>query len=104
MRGLIETQLKPEKVFLFAVDSNKDNPWPITESLNELAQLARTAGLTIVGRDYQKLVKINPATYFGKGKLLDVIREMAELDAGVLITDEELSPGQQKNLEKVEEV
>jgi GTP-binding protein HflX len=71
------------------------------ESLDELAQLARTAGITVVGRETQRLDQYNPATMIGSGKLQEIKEEMAETAADVVIFDEELSPRHQRELEKV---
>jgi GTP-binding protein HflX len=74
---------------------------PMQESLDELAQLARTAGITVVGRETQRLDQYNPATMIGSGKLQEIKEEMAETAADVVIFDEELSPRHQRELEKV---
>jgi GTP-binding protein HflX len=73
---------------------------PIQESLDELAQLADTAGIAVVGRASQRLDQYNPATMIGSGKLEDVKEQIAETAADVLIFDDELSPRHQRELEK----
>ncbi len=73
---------------------------PLQESLDELGQLAHTAGITVVGRDYQRLERYNPATMIGSGKLAEIKDQLAETNADVLIFDEELSPRHQRELEK----
>ena len=70
------------------------------ESLVELAQLSRTAGIIVVGQDHQRLDQFNPATMIGSGKLEDVKEQLAETGADVLIFDDELSPRHQRELEK----
>ncbi len=68
--------------------------------LDELALLADTAGADVVGIELQRRDRPDPATYVGKGKAAEVA-EMAEaLDVDVVIFDDELSPAQQRNLEK----
>jgi GTP-binding protein HflX len=67
--------------------------------LDELEQLAATAGVDVVGRISQKLSDPNPATLVGKGKLGEIKEKSAQLGADVLLFDEELSPSQQRNLE-----
>jgi hypothetical protein len=73
--------------------------WTIEDSLNELAQLAGTAGLRVVGRLWQKVVHPDRASWIGSGK----VRELKELvvleEASYAIFDDELSPGQQRKLE-----
>ncbi|HEY9428223.1 MAG TPA: GTPase HflX [Gemmatimonadaceae bacterium] len=72
----------------------------LVEHLEELAELADTAGAVIVGEVTQALDKPNPATYLGKGKL-DELRDAAERDeATLIIFDDELSPAQARNVEQ----
>lgn len=73
---------------------------PAPESLNELGELAKTAGAVVVGSTVQKLEHPNVATYVGSGKVDEIIEERKRLDANVVIFDDELSPSQQRNLEK----
>lgn len=72
----------------------------VEDSLAELAQLADTAGLVTVGEAYQRIADPNPATLIGSGKLEEIIEMRAELDASVVLFDEELSPRQQREIEK----
>lgn len=75
--------------------------WGIEDSLAELARLATTAGLKVVGQNSQKLNNFHPATYIGTGKVDEVKTDLEALDAGTIIFDDELSPGQQRNLERL---
>ena len=70
------------------------------DSLGELALLARTAGIKVVGESWQFLRRINAKTYIGSGKLLEIIDEVHASDATVVIFDDELSPRHQRELEK----
>lgn len=70
------------------------------DSLAELAELARTAGADVVGRTTQKLDSPHVATYVGKGKVQEIREQLVELKANVAVFDDELSPSQQRNLEK----
>lgn len=70
------------------------------ESLGELARLSETAGLEIAAKVLQAIKRINPATYIGSGKVEDVRRLIEATGANVAIFDDELSPAQQRNLEK----
>ncbi len=72
----------------------------VEDSLDELEQLAETAGIQVVGRASQRLRQIHPKTFIGAGKLQEIIDELALLDASVLIFDDELSPRHQRELEK----
>ena len=70
------------------------------ESNRELALLARTAGVIIVGETAQKIARINPATLIGKGKLQEIVAQRGELLFDTVIFDEELHPNQQRDIEE----
>ena len=72
----------------------------IEDSLAELAALADTAGIEVVGGTYQRLERINPATYIGKGKVEELKGYRDELDVDVFLFDDELSPRQERELER----
>ncbi len=76
-----------------------EQQWQLEDSLLELAQLARTAGVLVVGQTQQRVDSINPATYIGKGKVEELVLLVRELDLDSVIFDDELSPNQQRNLE-----
>lgn len=76
-----------------------DYPWSLEDSLDELAALADTAGLEVVGRAMQHVEEINPATFVGKGKVEELRDLRLELLYDVAIFDDELSPRQIRNLE-----
>jgi GTP-binding protein HflX len=78
--------------------------WETGASLDELALLAGTAGAEVVGSTTQRLDSFNPASYIGKGKLAEVVSERNDLDYSTVIFDDELSPSQQRNLEKALDV
>jgi len=77
-----------------------DGNWPVEESLLELAQLARTAGIQVVGQMVQRVERINPATFIGTGKVGELVEQARETAADVVIFDDELSPRHQRELEK----
>jgi GTP-binding protein HflX len=72
----------------------------LEEQLSELADLTRTAGGEVVGTDFQRRAQVDPALFIGKGKLeeLKALREAGGYD--LLICNEDLSPRQQRNLER----
>ena len=74
--------------------------FPLEDSLDELERLAETAGVTVVGRMTQTLDRPNPATLIGKGKLEELVQRVRDEDIQVVIFDEELSPRQQREIEK----
>lgn len=74
--------------------------WNVDDSLNELAELADTAGALVTDRVTQSLSKLNPATYIGKGKVEELKRLVAARHSDLVIFDDDLSPVQIRNLEK----
>ncbi len=94
-------EIKEEKeyVILVAVDTDEmDDESGANESLDELKELAETAGAEVVGRMIQKLPHFNSATYIGSGKLEELALMINETGATGIITDDELSPAQMYNL------
>ena len=71
--------------------------------LSELTALAESAGAVVVDRFQQKIRKINPSTYIGKGKAEQLGTRVKRFDADVVIFDNDLSPGQIRELEKIVE-
>ncbi len=71
------------------------------DSLEELARLADTAGIDIVGQSIQRFDKPNSATFIGAGKAQEIKLLIEELQADVVIFDEELSPRHQRELEEI---
>ncbi|XP_027941516.1 uncharacterized protein LOC114195295 [Vigna unguiculata] len=91
-----------EKAYLVGVErKNVVQDFGIEESLSELAQLADTAGLLVVGSTYQKLASPNPRTYIGSGKVSEIKSAIHALGVETVIFDDELSAGQLRNLEKI---
>ncbi len=111
-RAQVETFIAPEdderltappkeRGFLVAAEVRSARPLlRAQESLDELALLAKTAGIQVVGRAVQHLQRIDPATYIGSGKVREVQELVAQLAADVVIFDDELSPNHQRELEK----
>lgn len=91
-----------EKAYLVGIDTPGGKKlWNINESLDELEQLAKTAGVDVIGRTYQRLKQPRPSTYIGSGKVEQIKNALSHLDACTVIFDDELSPGQQRNLERI---
>jgi GTP-binding protein HflX len=90
-----------ERALLVGVEMRMDpSPWRVEDSLDELAALADTAGLEVVGFEWQQLNSINPATLIGSGKLIELVEMREELAYDVIIFDNELSPRQQREIER----
>jgi GTP-binding protein HflX len=71
------------------------------DPLGELASLARTAGARVAGQIIQKRARVDPSTYVGSGKALEIARLAMANDANVVLFDNDLSPGQIGALEKI---
>lgn len=95
---MYNTDNETERVILIGVQLEDDDT---TKSLDELAELARTAGAETVGRIIQPREYAHPSTYIGKGKLDEARIMIDQLDATGIICDDELSPAQLKNLEDI---
>ncbi|MDQ6659605.1 MAG: GTPase HflX, partial [Chloroflexota bacterium] len=74
--------------------------WPVDESLDELAQLATTAGVPCIDCVVQKLAKPHPGTLLGSGKVQEVAELVRFYNCDAVIFDLELTPGQHRTLEK----
>ena len=72
----------------------------VHESIDELSRLAHTAGLIVVGQAVQPLRRVQPATYIGSGKVVEVNALRESTHANVIVFDDALSAAQQRNLEK----
>jgi GTP-binding protein HflX len=96
-----ETQDPREKAFLVGVEFTRvQTALRVEESLDELAQLAETAGLAVVGQATQRLKHPNSATYIGSGKVSEIKALISEFDADIVLFDDELRPRHQRELEK----
>jgi len=88
-----------ERVYLMALAPPRADPDELEEQMRELAELASTAGAEVVGSDVQHLEHPNPATCYGKGKVEELKNLRGSLEFTTLVTNDDLSPRQQRNLE-----
>jgi GTP-binding protein HflX len=95
----VETRAPIERTILVGVGP-KSQTELIHSSLEELSRLVETAGAIVVGQATQALSRLNSATLIGQGKVAEIAGLSQSLRAGTVIFDLELSPGQQKNLER----
>ena len=102
--SLHKTWPQPERAYLMAVEVKGRDGWNAESSLDELAQLADTAGAEVVGHSIQRREHPDSNQYVGKGKLAEIIAERADLNYDVLIVDDELTPTQQRHLEETSDV
>lgn len=93
----VVTERFVDRAVLVGIDRGRG--WSVEESLDELERLADTAGAEVVARLTQKMGAPDPRTFIGKGKLEEVAQIARDLDATIVIFDDDLSPSQQANIE-----
>jgi GTP-binding protein HflX len=96
-----EQQGKTERVFLVGVELKKNGTQDVKESMEELGDLARTAGGVVAGEATQKLARLQVATFIGKGKAEEIAHIAKQEYVDTVIFDDELSPAQTRNLERI---
>ncbi len=99
-----DTEQQREKAFLVAVDTGDDPGWDAEQSLEELAALVETAGAEVVGTMTQNRDSLHPIWYMGSGKAEELKAAKGATQFTLLVTDDELSPKQQRSLEKLLDV
>ncbi len=92
---------RSERAYLIGVSLPNSSIAREYEHLEELEQLAKTAGAEIVGRSVQGRTRIDGTTYIGTGKAREIKEACIRTDANLLIFDNDLSPAQARNLEKI---
>lgn len=100
----ITDEAKIENAVLVGVVTKSQDATQLKEYLDELSFLAETAGAVEVKRFTQKLEYPDPRTFVGKGKLEEILNYIKENQVDVVIFDDELSPSQARNIERVIEV
>ncbi|MBI2939987.1 MAG: GTPase HflX [Chloroflexi bacterium] len=94
------TAVPPERALLVGVERPGTETWALADSLAEMAHLAQTAGIAVVGEVSQRLRSVSPATLIGKGKVEEIRELRGGLTYELIIFDDDLSPSQQHNLER----
>ncbi len=97
---LIERSFQ-ERILLVGVATSGRERQMVNDQLDELASLVDTAGALVVHREIQVRERPDPATYIGKGKVDELAVLSESFDVDTVVFDDELTPGQQRNLEKV---
>ena len=97
---LIERTFR-ERIVLVGVVFGGASAEEVESHLDELALLVGTAGADVVGRVVQRRAAPDPATFIGKGKAAELAELSVTLDSDTTVFDDELSPAQQRNLEKI---
>ena len=98
---MYENEIKKEYALLVSVDTGE---FDAEVSIDELEELAHTAGAEVIGKVIQKKEAPEKATFVGVGKLAEIIAFCQSQEVDLLIFDSELSPSQQRNLEKLTKV
>ncbi|MGH7887464.1 MAG: GTPase HflX, partial [Candidatus Binatia bacterium] len=92
MKHLISTQQPKEKALLVGVElPSRQRHVPLGYSLEELERLVKTAGATVLGKHTQQVRNVTPATLIGRGKVDEIQASIKQLDANLVIVDEDLT-------------
>lgn len=96
----LQIQAGEERAILVGLICNSMDPWEVEDDLDELAQLARTAGATVSERLTQTRPQPDPRFFLGSGKVQELALMVQELGANLVIVDQELTPKQQQAMEE----
>lgn len=100
--GTASLQVMSERAILIGMEwGRNDSLWTVDDSLEELKQLADTAGATVIKKFIQKRPKPDPAFFIGRGKVQELALYAQKENIDLCIFDDELSPAQQRNIESV---
>ena len=89
------------KAILIGIEFFSNGSSPLGNNLKELSGLAETAHYNVISIVSQKLTRINPKSFIGKGKVDEVAQLIRHFSADIVIFDENLSPAQNRNLENI---
>ncbi|TMF31483.1 MAG: GTPase HflX [Chloroflexi bacterium] len=96
---MITTRTPRERAYLVGITLPGTGPEAVRDQMAELADLARTAGIEVVGTDVQRRSEVDPAHLIGRGKVESLRELKLEGEFDLVICNEDLSPRQQRNLE-----
>lgn len=100
--GTASLQVMSERAILIGMEwGRNDSLWTVDDSLEELKQLADTAGATVIKKFIQKRPKPDPAFFIGRGKVQELALYAQQENIDLCIFDDELSPAQQRNIESI---
>lgn len=100
--GTASLQVISERAILIGMEwGRNDSLWTVDDSLEELKQLADTAGANVIKKFIQKRPKPDPAFFIGRGKVQELALYAQQENIDLCIFDDELSPAQQRNIESV---
>ena len=101
MKALVSTHKRTERVFLIGLELKSGSNWETRESLDELNELATSAGAQVMGDGTQKVDAPVSGTFIGKGKAAEFAAYCKENGIDTVIFDDELSGAQARNLEEI---
>ncbi|WP_177503336.1 GTPase HflX [Anaerosinus sp.] len=99
--NLIDLNFSERAILVGLETKNKKMHWSINDSLHELSQLAETAGADVISQIQQKRDLPDSALFLGKGKIEELLLLIQDIQATLVIFDDELSPSQQRNIENI---
>jgi GTPase len=100
----LRSNAEPEETaLLVGVQQRGARDWEVTDSVDELSHLCRTAGARVADKLICRLARPNPATYVGKGKAEEIAGRVREQSIATVVFDDELTPAQGRNLERIAE-
>ena len=100
MKEPAEHKQEKEKCILVGIATPKVRPWLAREQLAELGRLAETAGAVVSASYLQRVQNFSPATLIGEGKVEEIKHALSQLDAKMVVFDDDLSGSQVRNLEQ----
>jgi len=103
-KGFISTETSPENAILVGVITADQTEEMTKEYIDELEFLAETSGVITKKKFLQRMETPHPKTYIGKGKMEDILEYVKENEIDLAIFDDELSPSQLRNIEKILEI
>ncbi|MDP8299981.1 MAG: GTPase HflX [Candidatus Tantalella remota] len=95
------TKQEPERAILVTVDTGARNAWPVEDREEELKNLVESAGVTVLSSEVCRRKSITSNLFVGEGKADEIAGIVEATEADVVIFNDDLTPSQQKNLEKV---
>lgn len=90
-----------DKVFLIGLYTGIESKDKYLHTMEELAQLSKTADAEVIDQFIQNLDKPNPSTYIGKGKIEEISQKAEDLDINTLIFNDNLTPAQARNIARI---
>jgi GTP-binding protein HflX len=96
----IDTRRAPDRAILAGLRLPKQKRWEVEESLEELARLTESAGARVVASVVQERGAPSPPLHFGRGKVDEVAELARTLEATLIVSDDPLTPGQERNVQR----